>query len=92
MGNPFSQAPVGFVIDRDCVWRVVLALFRGDDATVDPVVNNPFADAISFADLIDAERVGGKLRGRNPVFVAHPLDHALRKRLARRALVALGAK
>ena len=92
MGDPFSQAPVGFVIDCDCVWRVVFALFRDDDAAVDPVVNNPFADPISFAELTDAERVGRELRGRDPVFVAHPLDHGLRKRLTRRALVALRAK
>ena len=65
MGDPFSQAPVGFVIDRDCVWRVVLALVRGDDAAVDPVINNAFADAISFAKLTDAERIGRGHRSRD---------------------------
>ena len=92
MGDPLSQPTVGFVIDGDCVSCVVLGLFRGDDAAVDPVIDNIFADAISFADLTDAERVGGKLWGRDPVFVAYPLDHALSKRLTRRALVSLGAE
>ena len=92
MGDPASQAPVGFVIDRDCVWRVVLALVRCDDAAVDPVINNAFADAIAFAKLTDAERIGRGHRSRDPVFVAYPFDHAVRKRLTRRALVTLGAE
>ena len=92
MDNPFSQTPVRLVIDGYCVWRVVLALCGADDAAVDPVVDDRFADSISFTELPDAERAGRALRGRNPVFVAHPSDDTCRKRFTRRALVALGAE
>src|SRR6516162_3818180 len=39
--DPFSQASIHIVVDGDCIWRVPLALRRGDDTTFDPVMNDP---------------------------------------------------
>src|ERR1700757_997965 len=51
--DPFSQASIHIVVDGDCIWRVPLALRRGDDTTFDPVMNDPQADAVSRTHLAD---------------------------------------
>ena len=54
--DPFSQASIHIVIDRDRVGRIRLALRGSDDTTCDPVVHDMHTDAVSRTHLIDSER------------------------------------
>ena len=74
--DPFSQASIHIVIDRDCVGRIRLALRRSDDTTCDPVVHDVHTDAVSRAHLIDGERPRWARRTENPMLEADPAYHA----------------
>src|SRR5215468_12689124 len=54
--NPFSQAPIQIVIDRDRIGRIRLALRRSEDTTCNPVVHDMHTDAVSRTHLTDSER------------------------------------
>ena len=55
VGDPFSETSIQFAIDRDRIGRVRLALQRGNDTAVDPIMDDPEADAIFLANLTNAE-------------------------------------
>src|SRR5467141_2943497 len=56
-----------------------------DETAVDPVVDDPHADAVSVAELTHVEGSGGDRRTRDAVLVPDPTDHAEGKGLAGRA-------
>ena len=56
--------------DRDGVWQAGLPLLCSYQAAVDPIIDDPHADAVSLANLFDVERIGGKLRAGNVMLVA----------------------
>ena len=68
--DPFSEASVQFVIDADYIWRIRFAVHRGDDTAFDPVVDDPEAHAISFADLTNVQGSFGRLWSWNVMFVS----------------------
>ena len=70
VGDPFSEASIQFVIDADYIWRIRLAVHRRDDTAFDPVVDDPEADAISFADVTNVQGSFGRLWSRNAMFVS----------------------
>src|SRR5260370_32997502 len=82
--DPFSQASIHIVVDGDCIWRVPLALRRGDDTTFDPVMNDPQADAVSRTHLADCKRSCGNRRRGGTMLVSKPTYHADREGLPSR--------
>src|ERR1700739_1130714 len=82
--DPFSQASIHIVVDGDCIWRVPLALRRGDDTTFDPVMNDPQADAVSRTHLADCKRSCGNRRCGDTMLVSKPTYHADREGLPSR--------
>src|SRR6516165_2480366 len=58
--DPFSQPLINIVVDFDRIWRICFLLCRRDNATLDPIMDNPQADAISRANLADIECSVGK--------------------------------
>jgi hypothetical protein len=90
--DPFTEAVIQFVIDHDCIGPVWLALHRGNDIAIDPVMDHPEADAISLTNLTHVQGSLRRLRSLNAVFVSQPFYHAGRKGLACwRAYVAFAA-
>src|SRR5215831_12636317 len=85
VGNPFAQSVICRVGDRDDVWQAELPLLCCYEALVDPVINHPQTDAVSFANLFDVERIGGRRRAGNVMLVADPTDHGDREAPASRA-------
>src|SRR5262245_5862753 len=79
VGNPFAQSVICRVGDRDDVWQAELPLLCCYEALVDPVINHPQTDAVSFANLFDVERIGGRRRAGNVMLVADPTDHGDRE-------------
>src|SRR5260370_30734122 len=72
VGNPLPQSVICRVGDGDDVWQARLPLLCCYEAPVDPVINHPHTDAVSFANLFDVERIGGKRRAGNVMLVAEP--------------------
>src|SRR5262249_25358349 len=72
---------IHIVVDGDCIWRVPLALRRGDDTTFDPVMNDPQADAVSRTHLADCKRSCGNRRCGDTMLVSKPTYHADREGL-----------
>ena len=68
VGDPFSETSIQFAIDRDRIWRVRLALQRGNDAAIDPIMDDPEADAISLANLTNVQESFGGLWSLNAMF------------------------
>src|SRR5260221_4052277 len=89
VGNPIPQSVICRVGDRDDVWQGRLPLLCCYEAPVDPVINHPHTNAVSFANLFDVERIGGKRRAGNVMLVADPTDHADRETPSRRAFEAV---
>src|SRR5215470_5526569 len=85
VGNPLPQFVICRVGDGDDVWQAQLPLLCCYEALVDPVINHPHTDAVSFANLFDVERIGGKQRAGNVMLVADPTDHGDREAPASRA-------
>lgn len=54
IGDPFSETLIQFVIDRDRIWRIRLALQRWNDTPIDPIMDDPEADAILVMKTIPA--------------------------------------
>ena len=81
-GHPLSEAPVVIAIDCDRIGRIWLALDRRDDTTLDPVMDDPEAHAVSCTDLADTERFRRNELAGYAVFVADPAYHADREGLA----------
>src|SRR5262245_15686213 len=79
VGNPFAQSVICRVGDRDDVWQAELPLLCCYEALVDPVINHPQTDAVSFANLFDVERIGGRRRAGNVMLVADPTDYGDRE-------------
>src|SRR6266404_2755324 len=79
VGNPLPQSVICRVGDRDDVWQAKLPLLCCYEAPVDPVINHPHTDAVSFANLFDVECIGGKRRAGNMMLVADPTDHGDRE-------------
>jgi hypothetical protein len=79
VGNPLPQSVICRVGDRDDVWQAKLPLLCCYEAPVDPVINHPHTDAVSFANLFDVECIGGKRRAGNVMLVADPTDHGDRE-------------
>src|SRR6202790_3592042 len=75
VGNPIPQSVICRVGERDGVWQAGLLSVRCYETVVDPVINHPRADAVSLANLIDAERSGGKRRTGNAMLVTDPAYH-----------------
>jgi hypothetical protein len=82
VGDPFSEALISIVVDRDSIWRMWFALSRRDNTTFDPVMDDPQADAISLANLTDIECSVGRRRVGDTMLEADPTDHVARERLA----------
>src|ERR1700757_996856 len=82
--DPFSQTSIHIVVDGDCIWRVPLALRRGDDTAFDPVMNDPQADAVSRTHLADCKRSCGNRRCGDTMLVSKPTYHADREGLPSR--------
>src|ERR1700687_4800877 len=91
LGDPFSEELIGFVVDRDRIWGVWLALLRGDDSAADPIMDDPQADAIPLSYLTDVEGVIGRPWSRDAMFVSQPFYCAQRELLSGRTLLAFGA-
>src|SRR4051794_10098246 len=72
VGDPLPQALIYFSVDGDCIWRVRLSLRRGYDPTIDPVLNDPNANAISLANLTHVQSSFGRWWGRDAMFVPQP--------------------
>src|SRR5258707_2386688 len=79
VGNPLPQSVICRVGDRDDVWQAKLPLLCCYEAPVDPVINHPHTDAVSFANLFDVECIGGKRRAGDVELVADPTDHGDRE-------------
>src|SRR5215470_3217494 len=79
VGNPLPQSVICRVGDGDDVWQAKLPLLCCYEALIDPVINHPHTDAVSFANLFDVERIGGKRRAGNVMLVADPTDHGDRE-------------
>src|SRR5712672_3633303 len=92
VGNPLPQSVICRVGDRDDVWQAKLPLLCCYEAPVDPVINHPHTDAVSFANLFDVERIGGKRRAGNVMLVADPADHADREAPSSRAFEAVAVE
>src|SRR5712672_3187140 len=92
VGNPLPQSVICRVGDRDDVWQARLPLLCCYEAPVDPVINHPHTNAVSFANLFDVERIGGKRRAGNVMLVADPTDHADREAPASRAFEAVAVE
>src|SRR6266446_4090231 len=92
VGNPIPQSVICRVGDGDDVWHARLPLLCCYEAPVDPVINHPHTDAVSFANLFDVERIGGKRRAGNVMLVADPADHADREAPASRAFEAVAVE
>ena len=93
VGDPFSETSIQFAIDRDRIWRVRLALQRGNDAAIDPIMDHPEADAISLANLTNVQGSLGGLWSLNAMFVSQPFYRTRRNRLpCCRAFVAFVAQ
>src|SRR6516164_1425095 len=64
--DPFSQASIHIVIDRDRVWRIRLALRRNDDTTCNPVVRDgiltPYLARTSLTVSVQGWRDGPGIR------------------------------
>ena len=80
VGDPFSETSIQFAIDRDRIWRVRLALQRGNDAAIDPIMDDPEADAISLANLTNVQGSFGGLWSLNAMFVSQPFYRTRRNR------------
>ena len=80
--HPLSQTLINSGVNRDGVRRFWLALLRRDNATLDPVMDNPQADAISLTNLADRKRSGGKQRARDAMLESDPTYDADREGLA----------
>ena len=74
--DPFSQASIHIVVDRDRIGRIRLALRRSDDSMCNPVVHNMHTDAVSRTHLVDSERPRLVRRAGNPMLEADPAYHA----------------
>src|SRR6266853_1271898 len=92
VGNPLPQSVICRVGDGDDVWQAKLPLLCCYEAPVDPVINHPHTDAVSFANLFDVERIGGKRRAGNVMLVADPADHADREAPSSRAFEAVAVE
>src|ERR1700681_1000459 len=92
VGNPIPQSMIYRVGDRDGVWQAGLPLLCSYEARVDPVINDPHADAVSLASLVDVECTGGKRRAEDAMLVADPTDHADREAPASRACEAVAVE
>src|SRR5713101_1670437 len=92
VGNPIPQSVICRVGDGDDVWQAKLPLLSCYETPVDPVINHPHTDAVSFANLFDVERIGGKRRAGNVMLVADPTDHADREAPASRAFEAVAVE
>src|SRR5712691_11974334 len=92
VGNPIPQSVICRVGDRDDVWQAKLPLLCCYEASVDPVINHPHTDAVSFANLFDVERIGGKRRAGNVMLVADPTDHGDREAPAGRTFEAVAVE
>src|ERR1700681_1451291 len=92
VGNPIPQSVICRVGDRDGVWQAGLPLLCSYEARVDPVINDPHADAVSLANLVDVECTGGKRRAEDAMLVADPTDHADREAPASRACEAVAVE
>jgi len=68
--NPLPKQLVGLFVYRYLIWRIRFAPARGNDATSNPVMNDPEADAVSVADLSNIEGVIRRSRRRDAVFVS----------------------
>src|SRR6266849_4497713 len=92
VGNPIPQSVICRVGDGDDVWQAKLPLLCCYEAPVDPVINHPHTDAVSFANLFDVERIGGKRRAGNVMLVTDPTDHGDREAPASRAFEAVAVE
>jgi hypothetical protein len=92
VGNPIPQSVICRVGDGDDVWQAKLPLLSCYEAPVDPVINHPHTDAVSFANLFDVERIGGKRRAGNVMLVTDPTDHGDREAPASRAFEAVAVE
>src|SRR6202011_2847632 len=81
-GDPVPQIVICRVGERDGVRKSGLLPLRCYETAVDPVINHPHADAVSLADLADAECPGGKRRAGDAMLVADPTYHADREGFA----------
>src|SRR6266566_1309497 len=81
-GDPVPQTVICRIGERDGVRKTGLLPLCGYETAVDPVINHPHADAVSLANLADAECSGGKRRAGNAMLVADPTYHADRERFA----------
>ena len=68
--------------ERDGVWQAGLSPLCCYETAVDPIINHPHADAVSLANLADAECSGGKRRAGDAMLVADPTYHAEREGFA----------
>src|ERR1700676_1151230 len=92
VGNPIPQSVICRVGDRDGVWQAGLPLLCSYEARVDPVINDPHADAVSLANLVDVECTGGKRRAEDAVLVENPTDPPDREAPASRACEAVAVE
>ena len=51
IGDPRSEALIQFVIDGDRIGGIRLVVCSGQNTALDPIMNDPKADAVSFANL-----------------------------------------
>ena len=72
VGDPLSETSIQFVIDRDRIWRIRLALQRWNDTAIDPIMDDREADVISLANLTNAQGSFGGLWSLNAMFVSQP--------------------
>src|SRR5260221_11081925 len=80
-----AKRSVDLVSDGDGIGQAGFFAAGIDETAVDPVVDDPHADAVSVAELTHVEGSGGDRRTRDGVLVPDPADHAGGKGLAGRA-------
>src|ERR1700730_11248804 len=73
--DPFSKALICSIVDPDEVRRFPPALLCKDNATFDPVVDDPQADAVSRTNLAYSKRSGGMRWYGNTMLKANPTYH-----------------
>src|SRR5260370_29676297 len=78
------QCSVDLFSDGDGIGQAGLFAAGIDEAAIDPIIDDPHADAVLVAELTHVEGSGGDRRTWDAVLVPDPADHAEGKGLAGR--------
>src|SRR5215472_16177564 len=87
--NPIPQSAICRVGECDGVWQAGLPTLGWYETATNPVIDHPHANAVSLANLADADRSGGVRWSGDAMLVADPTYHAECEWFAGRACAAI---